>query len=315
MNLLNRKKCPKEITQCECQAAIRILRMKDTYLWQCKEFVAVHNHDLVMPSQMHFLRSNGEVPKVVASHVMSMKRCGIKTSSAVAHMALQSGGYENLPFQLRDVYNKVATLRKLDNLPSDSEGVLAFLDGLSTKDPDIYVEYKLDDQNRLANLFWADGMSRRDYMLFGEAIAFNSTYRTNKYNKPLTIVVGINQHFETCVFGCAVIVDETEDTYCWFLRVFLDCMGNKMLKVVLTDNDERIGFAVNKLLSDSTHRLCAWNLGNNATKNIKILEFNQGFYDLIYTYYTEEEFEEKRSELLARFGLQENSWCRTKYNT
>ncbi|XP_062081139.1 protein FAR-RED IMPAIRED RESPONSE 1-like [Humulus lupulus] len=230
-------------------------------------------------------------------------------------MALQSSGYENLPFQLRDVYNKDATLRKLDNLPSDSEGVLAFLDGLSTKDPDIYVEYKLDDQNRLENLVGADGVSRRDYMLFGEAIAFDSTYRTNKYNKPLKIVVGVNQHFETCVFGCALIVDETKDTYCWFLRVFLDCMGNKMLKVMLTDNDERIEFVVNKLLSDSTHRLCAWHLGNNATKNIKILEFNQGFYDLIYTYYTEEEFEEKWSELLARFGLRENSWCRTKYNT
>ncbi|XP_062100370.1 protein FAR1-RELATED SEQUENCE 4-like [Humulus lupulus] len=122
-------------------------------------------------------------------------------------------------------------------------------------------------------------------------------YRTNKYNKPLTIIVGVNQHFETCVFGCAMIVDETEDTYCLFLRVFLDCMGNKKPKVVLIDNDERIGFAVNQLLSDCTHQLCAWHLGNNATKNIKIPEFNQGFYDLIYTYYTEEGFEEKWADL------------------
>ncbi|XP_062107812.1 uncharacterized protein LOC133818778 [Humulus lupulus] len=85
-------------------------------------------------------------------------------------------------------------------------------------------------------------------------------------------------------------------------------MSSKKPEVVLTDNDERIGFAVNKLLSDSTYRLYAWHLGNNATKNIKIPEFNQGFYDLIYTYYTNEEFEEKWVELLAMFGLQENSW-------
>ncbi|XP_062094294.1 protein FAR1-RELATED SEQUENCE 11-like [Humulus lupulus] len=179
-----------------------------------KPFLAVHNHDLVILSQLHFLRSNHEVPEVMTSHVMSMNRCGIKTSSAVAHMALQSSGYDNLPFQLKDVYNKVATLRKLDNLPSDSKGALAFLDDLSTKDPDIYVEYKLDDQNHLTNLLWADGVSRRDYMLFGEVIAFDSTYMTNKYNKPLKIVFGINQHFETCVFGYVVIVDETEDIYC-----------------------------------------------------------------------------------------------------
>ncbi|XP_062114505.1 protein FAR1-RELATED SEQUENCE 4-like [Humulus lupulus] len=113
-----------------------------------------------------------------------------------------------------------------------------------------------------------------------------SIRRMNKYNKPLTIIVGVKEHFETCVFGCAVIVDETEDTYCWFLRVFLEYMGNKKLKVMLTDNDERIGFAVNQILSDCTHRLYTWHLGNNATKNIKSPEFDQGFYDLIYTYYT-----------------------------
>ncbi|XP_062104048.1 protein FAR1-RELATED SEQUENCE 5-like [Humulus lupulus] len=190
----------------------RILRMKDTNLWRCKEFVAPHNHDLVIPSQMHFLHSNCEVPEAMASQVMSMKICGIKPSLAVTPMALQSGGYDNLSFQLRDVYNKVSTLRKLDNLSSESEGVLSFLDDLSTKDPNIYVEYKLDEQNRLANLFWVDGVSRREYMLFGEVIAFESMYKMNKYNKPLAIVVGVNQHFETCVFECALIVDETEDT-------------------------------------------------------------------------------------------------------
>ncbi|XP_062104011.1 protein FAR1-RELATED SEQUENCE 5-like [Humulus lupulus] len=119
LNLPNRKKHAKEITRCGCQAAIRILRMKDTNLWWCKEFVAVHNHDLVIPSQMHFLHSNREVLGAMASHVMSMNICGIKTSLAVAHMALQSVRYDNLPFQLRDVYNKVTTLRKLDSLPSD----------------------------------------------------------------------------------------------------------------------------------------------------------------------------------------------------
>ncbi|XP_030483329.2 protein FAR1-RELATED SEQUENCE 5-like [Cannabis sativa] len=315
LNMPDRKKRPKEITRCGCQAALRILRLQKTNLWRCQEFVPFHNHDLVIPSQMQFTRANREVPEVVAAQVISMNRCGIKTSSVVAHIALQSGGYDNLPFQLRDVYNKVASLRKQENISSDAEGTLGFLDGLSSMDPEFYVEYKIDDENQLAFLFWADGMSRRDYMLFGEAIAFDTTYRTNKYNKPLTVVVGVNHHFETCVFGCAVLLDETEDAYIWFLRVFLDCMGNKKPKVLLTDNDERMGFAIRHLLRDSTHRLCAWHLGNNAAKNIKIPDFNKGFFDLIYNYYTVEEFEEKWAALLAQFGLEENSWCRTKYNT
>ncbi|KAF4354089.1 hypothetical protein F8388_002489 [Cannabis sativa] len=94
LNMPDRKKRPKEITRCGCQAALRILRLQKTNLWRCQEFVPFHNHDLVIPSQMQFTRANREVPEAVAAQVISMNRCGIKTSSVVAHIALQSGGLD-----------------------------------------------------------------------------------------------------------------------------------------------------------------------------------------------------------------------------
>ncbi|KAF4375247.1 hypothetical protein F8388_001004 [Cannabis sativa] len=94
LNMPDRKKRPKEITRCGCQAALRILQLQKTNLWRCQEFVPFHNHDLVIPSQMQFTRANREVPEAVAAQVISMNRCGIKTSSVVAHIALQSGGLD-----------------------------------------------------------------------------------------------------------------------------------------------------------------------------------------------------------------------------
>ncbi|KAF4393508.1 hypothetical protein F8388_023312 [Cannabis sativa] len=94
LNMPDRKKRPKEITRCGCQAVLRILRLQKTNLWRCQEFVPFHNHDLVIPSQMQFTRANREVPEAVAAQVISMNRCGIKTSSVVAHIALQSGGLD-----------------------------------------------------------------------------------------------------------------------------------------------------------------------------------------------------------------------------
>ncbi|XP_062100657.1 protein FAR1-RELATED SEQUENCE 4-like [Humulus lupulus] len=138
-----------------------------------------------------------------------------------------------------------------------SKGSLGYLDCLSTKDPYLYVEYKIDDQHRLGPIYWVDEDNRRGYMLFGEAIAFDSTYKTNKYNKPLVIIVSVNQHFETCVFGLALILDESEDAFFWLLRVFLYCMGNKKSKVVLTDGDDRIALAIRYFLPSSNHRICA----------------------------------------------------------
>ncbi|KAF4358478.1 hypothetical protein G4B88_020156 [Cannabis sativa] len=69
LNMPDRKKRPKEITRCGCQAALRILLLQKTNLWRCQEFVPFHNHDLVIPSQMQFTRANREVPEVVAAQV------------------------------------------------------------------------------------------------------------------------------------------------------------------------------------------------------------------------------------------------------
>ena len=162
-----------------------------------------------------------------------MNRVGIKTSNIVAHRALQSGGNTKIPCQLCDVSNKVASIHRRGNLESDFEAALGYLDSISSTYTNLYVEYQVDEDNRLSNLFWADGKARRDYMNFGEVIAFDTTYKNNKYNKPLTILLGVNHHFEGCVLRFALLVDETTETFCWLLRVFLDCMNGKKPGVVL----------------------------------------------------------------------------------
>ena len=54
---------------------------------------------------------------------------------------------------------------------------------------------------------------RKDYVNFGEVLTFDTTYKTNKYNKPLTILIAVNYHFETCVFKFALLVGETIETF------------------------------------------------------------------------------------------------------
>ncbi|KAF4384529.1 hypothetical protein F8388_003836 [Cannabis sativa] len=72
LNMPDRKKRPKEITRCGCQAALRILRLQKTNLWRCQEFVPFHNHDLVIPSQIQFTRANREVPEAVAAQAAAI---------------------------------------------------------------------------------------------------------------------------------------------------------------------------------------------------------------------------------------------------
>ena len=161
------------------------------------------------PSELQFRRSHRHVSESMLAHVRSMNMVGMRTADIMSHVALQSGGYNNLPCQLRDIYNKVATTRRAETVQTDSEGALGYLDCLAQKDPEFYVQYQVDDENRLSNLFWADGNSRRDYMAFNDVLAFDTTYRINQYNKPLIILVRVNHHFQTCIFGLALLMDET----------------------------------------------------------------------------------------------------------
>ena len=62
-------------------------------------------------------------------------------------------------------------------------------------------------------MFWVDGNNKLDYKCFGDVMAFDATYKKNKYNRPFVMFSGVNHHQNTVIFACALIVDETEETY------------------------------------------------------------------------------------------------------
>ncbi|PRQ40065.1 putative MULE transposase domain, FHY3/FAR1 family [Rosa chinensis] len=78
------------------------------------------------------------------------------------------------------------------------------------RDPHFYCIFSVDEEGRLANMFGRDGQSLIDYNAFGDVLIFDSTYKTKIYGRPLAVFVGCNNHRATVLFGCALLVDETE---------------------------------------------------------------------------------------------------------
>ncbi|XP_060962009.1 protein FAR1-RELATED SEQUENCE 5-like [Cannabis sativa] len=310
-----RKKRPHDVTRTGCQAALRILLTQPSNTWKCKEFSTMHNHELASSSEVQFLRSYRVVSNGLLAQVRSMNSVGIKTANIMSHVALQSGGYEKMPCQLRDVYNRVAGAKREEKIETDSEGALGFLDCLAEKDPNFFVVYQVDDENRLANLFWADGNSRVDYVAFGDVLGFDTTYMTNEYNKPLTVLIGVNHHFNTCIFGFALLLHEKLPSYSWLLQKFLECHGDKKPSVVVTDQDAAMKQAIVEHMPDVTHRLCAWHLNTNASKKVKDPIFLKTFKDLMYNYYEEEEFEARWLDVIQTQQLTDNEWCQTTFES
>ncbi|KAF7808292.1 Protein FAR1-related sequence 5 [Senna tora] len=134
--------------------------------------------------------------------------------------------------------------------------------------------YKVDEDDRLQHLLWADGQCRMDYECFGDVLSFDATYKVNKYEKPLVVFTGVNNHAQTVVFACGPVGDETEETYTWLLEQFDDCMNRKKPYSVVTDGDRAMEQAIAKCM----------------------------FRD-----YLIDEFEKKWAEIIEEYGLQEIS--------
>ncbi|XP_062086395.1 protein FAR1-RELATED SEQUENCE 5-like [Humulus lupulus] len=314
-NLTNRKKTPRAITRTGCLAVLRVNFDRSDNTWVAKDFNPVHNHDLAAKTELHFLRSNRAIPECIGAQVISMRRSGIRTCHILNHLARERGGCEYLPFMKKDLYNWIGSQRRqeAEEGETDAEGALGYLECLGLRDPDFYETHTIDKDFRLADLFWADGNCRRDYNLFGEIMAFDTTYRKNAYNKPLLIFVGVNHHFRTIVFAVALLYDETEETYIWVLQEFLECMKNKAPHVIVTDGDHAMENAIKVVMPQSVHHLCAWHLQANLTSNTPHPLFKAKFNELLYQYCTEEQFEDTWNNMVSEFHLQESRWEKTTY--
>ena len=75
---------------------------------------------------------------------------------------------------------------------------------------------------------------------------------TNRYNLPFAPIVGISGHGHTLIFGCAFISDKTTDTFKWLFEAFLESMGGKHPKTIITDQDQAMRAAISIVMTNNS---------------------------------------------------------------
>ncbi|XP_057719767.1 protein FAR1-RELATED SEQUENCE 5-like [Arachis stenosperma] len=168
--------------------------------------------------------------------------------------------------------------------------------------------YSLDVDKRLENLFWCDGTSRYDYSIFGDVLGFDATYGHNKYKCPLVIFSGVDHHMRTVVFGYAILSNESEASYLWLPRSFLEAMKGKQPKSIITDGDLAMKSAVSIVFPGAHHRLCSWHLLRNATARVERPGFLRKFCLCLMGDLEVEEFETIWTDIVADHELEDHPW-------
>ncbi|XP_057418215.1 protein FAR1-RELATED SEQUENCE 5-like [Lotus japonicus] len=290
---VSRVKEAKPITRVSCQAKFRVRLEAKSKKWRVYYFEPEHNHDLTLAQQVHLISAFRELTNGDKAQVDTLKLYGVRSCNIMGLLMGQKGGHDSVDFLKKDLYNHVDKNKRISSGAGDVAGSLNYFTRKGEKDSMFYFRFTRTSNDNLEKLFWCDGTSRLDYQAFGDVVVFDSTYKKNKYNKPVVIFSGYNHHKETAIFACALVSDETVDTYRWVLQRLDEAMFGKHPKAFVTDGDKAMREAIKVVFPNSTHRLCGWHIQQNAVKKIHLDNFLDDFNYLIFGNFSPQRFESK----------------------
>ncbi|XP_073059470.1 protein FAR1-RELATED SEQUENCE 5-like isoform X5 [Primulina eburnea] len=241
----SRKRSNSCLTRTGCKASLRV-KLNDDGVYEVLSHVMEHNHPFTRTEWGHLHRSERTITKEKGKAIEDMITSGMRSSDSFRYMVQDARGEENVGHTMKDHMNFVNRMKMNAIEGGDAQTVIEMLQEEDTKEEDFYFKVKLDDEGRLCNVYWRDSMMKEDYRIYGDVMVFDTTYRTNKYNLICAPFIGINNHWNNAMFGCAFLANEKYESFQWLFEVFKKSMGGKCPITLFTDQDQAIATAIEK---------------------------------------------------------------------
>uniref|UniRef100_A0A0A9DU44 Protein FAR1-RELATED SEQUENCE n=1 Tax=Arundo donax TaxID=35708 RepID=A0A0A9DU44_ARUDO len=304
-----RKSTKHSTTMCGCPARMRVLRNKNGEYY-VSIFVAEHNHELVEScDEKRHLHSHQSIDQATKDMVRYLRENNVSLSKVRCIMGSVNGSMDNLTYskkRLKTLCSKIAA----DLLANDMQKTFQSFIRMRDEDPNFVYSFQMDRKCRIRALMWSSGNSRRMYSHFGDAVTFDTTYRTNIYNMPFGMFVGVNNHFQSVIYAGVLLTSESTKSFKWAFKAFVKMMGGKAPVTMLTDQCAAMGAAIREVLQGTVHRWCKWHVLKKLLETLGHLFNNQDFQDefnkVVNHMLTKEEFEKGWRALVAKYNLGKN---------
>jgi len=242
---------------------------------------------------------------------------GVPVHKSFRSLVSDAGGFENLDFVERDARNYIGQQRRTLGKEGDGQALLNHFSSMRELNKDFFFEIDVDADNRISNIFWADGRSRVACADFGDIVSFDTTYLTNKYDMPFAPFVGVNHHGQSILLGCGLLCAKDTGTFVWLFRSWLRCMGNKAPEGIVTDQCRAMQNAIEIVFPNTRHRWCLWHIMKKLPEKLvgysKYKEIKHGVKELVYESDSAEDFENGWAKFIEKYDLQLNEWLYTLY--
>ncbi|KAK9057887.1 hypothetical protein SSX86_022726 [Deinandra increscens subsp. villosa] len=300
----------------DCQAHVLLRFCPTKGVVSVIKFSEGHNHSLVEGFNTDLSKISRKLSFSTQKFIHNMSLNSVGPVKAHRYMVSMMGGHHNVNGTPMDFKNFSKNTRMFIG-DRDSQLVLNRLNERARMLPDFYLDY-LVVEGKLRCLFWADEISKINYEAFGDVLAFDATYQTNKYSMVFVPFTGVDNHRRCVTFGAGLLFNETTESYTWLLKNFLKAHKKEPM-LVLTDQDNSMRAAVLAVFTEAKHKLCMWHIMKKLPSKIKgdllqNTDVRAQLHRLVWSNYMKTStFERKWGELIQTFGLGGNDWLAEMY--
>ena len=218
-----------------CKAMLRLHRTSD-HGWVVVEHISEHNHPLstTCGEKKHW-PSHHHLDKYTKDLIRMLRGNNIGLTKLYTILGDFFGSMQNVPATKRSLKTLCHKINH-EQAEGDIKKTLDLIRDLRKNDPGFMFSVDTDDNGRIKSLMWTDTRSRMQYEHFGDVVSFDTTFKTNLYDMPFGLFVGVNNHFQTVLLGGVLMTDEKIESFQWVFKEFAALMGGKEPKTILTGN-------------------------------------------------------------------------------
>ncbi|RYQ98874.1 hypothetical protein Ahy_B07g086696 [Arachis hypogaea] len=168
--------------------------------------------------------------------------------------------------------------------------------------PNFFYAVKLDEECKFRSAVWVDARCRASYEYYGDVVAVDSNYSTNRHGLLFVSFVGVNHHGKSIILGYALLGNEEIPSYEWIFSQWVKCIETAS-QCIITDQCRSIFRAIRYTLPDTHYWWCIWHITKKLPPKLGGYRWYRDLYDdlndIVWNSWTEESFEDNWSEFIG----------------